>query len=461
MVKSLLQKPIARTRRAWQTLELRTTAALIAALVLFPTVGLLTVPRPRAQGLERLLSQVSLIQSFPSQGRLGAPPLWQQRLGPSLAGVVWNRQHLWWQFWAEHGDGGAYLAFPWASLPEQSRTTLPPNSFRVDDLLVIAPDPLSQRFMRDELQLKQRQSQGLLQRCRQRLEQDQSLYWSPAGLGELVGPLAPLLQHVQQGCLSLGVRGDDLLLSGEASASQGYLGSPQSTDFQPPLPTLGPRVLLEFRAPELGPLLEGLLSRQLIREPLAARYGIAQPQLAMIRQTPVLLRLNRLEKGPFQANLELRLLVGSHHRQWAALLQGLRPALMNQGLLDSGPTVQNPAGALQSSSFPTAQWSREDGQVVGGWRWFREPGGDPELLLFLGPEPGQPKDLGGQEDWLPGGKGVMRLRMRPKELAGLGLLPGSLPKPVQTASHLAIDVAINRRDPLSQLMGSLQWDRPR
>jgi hypothetical protein len=272
--------------------------------------------------------------------------------------------------------------------------------------------------------------------------------------------VAPLLQHVQQGCLSLGLRGEELLLSGEASASQGYLGGAQATESEPLLPPLGPGVLLELRGPELDPILEGLLSRQLIRDPLAARYGIAQPQLALIRQTPFLLRLNRLPKGPFQAGLELRLAVGTHHRQWAALLQGLRPALVAQGLVDGGPSLQSPAGAIVSASFQAAQWSREDGQVVGGWRWLREPGGDPQVLLFLGPDPARPKADGGSATPLsPGGRGLLRLRLRPKDLASLGLLPPDLPKPVQAASQLAIDASIKRREPLSQLGGSLQWDR--
>jgi len=464
----LTSRFLARCKRVWQSFELRATAGSIAALVLLPALALFHVPRPRAQGLERLLSQVALIQSFPSQARLGAPPLWQQRLGPSLAGQVWNRQNLWWQFWAEHGDGAAYLAVPWSSLPESYRRAIPPNSLRIDDLLVIAPDQLSQRLLRDELQLKQRQSQGLLQRCRQRLERDQAVYWSPAGLGALVGPVAPLLQHVQQGCLSLRLRGEALLLSGEASATQGYLGRAQAGETQPPLPPLGPAVLLEVQGPELDPLLEGLLSRQLIRDPLAARYGIAQPQLAMIRQTPFLLRLNRLPRGPFQAGLELRLAVGLNHRQWAALLQGLRPALIDQGLVDGGPSLQSPAGAIGSARFPAARWSRDDGQVVGGWRWLRKPGADPQVLLFLGPDPsgskvdGGPKAEGGaQTDWAPRGKGLLRLRLRPKDLAGLDLLPPDLPKPVRMASQLAIDASIKRRDPRSQLEGSLQWDRSR
>ncbi len=465
----MTSQSLTRFERAWQSLRPRATAGSIAALLLLPALGLWLLPRPRAQGLERLLSQVALIQSFPFQGRLGAPPLWQQRLGPTLADQVWNRQTLWWQFWAEHGDGAAYLAFPWAALPEPYRQALPPNSLRVDDLLVIAPDPLSERLLRDELQRKQRQAQGLLQRCQQRLEQDQAVYWSPAGLGTLVGPVAPLLQHVQQGCLSLGLRGEALLLSGEASATQGYLGGDRGSDTKPPLPPLEPSVLLDLRGPELDPLLEGLLSRQLIRDPLADRYGIGQSQLALIRQTPFLLRLNRLPKGPFQAGLELRLAVGANQRQWAALLQGLRPALIAQGMVESTPFLQSPAGAVGSARFPAAQWSRDDGQVVGGWRWLREPGGTPQVLLFLGPDPSGPKADGGQikpdivakTDWAPAGNGMLRLRLRPKDLAGLGLLPPDLPKPVRAANQLAIDASTNHRDPLSQLAGSLQWGRLR
>jgi hypothetical protein len=447
--------------RTWRTLELRATTALIVALVSVPSMALLLAPRPKALGLERLLSQAALMQSFTAQTRLGVPPIWQQRLGPTLASQVWNRHQLWWQFWAEHGDGAAYLVVPWVSLPEQVRQALPPNSLRVDDLLVIAPDPLSERLLRDELQLKLRQGRGLTQRCHQRLQLGQAVYWSPAGLGAMVGPLAPLLQHVQQGCLSLDLRGDDLLLLGEASASPGYLGEAQGSPAQLPLPPLGPRVLLELRGPALDPLLQGLLSRQLIREPLAARYGIAQPQLELIRQTPFVLLLTHLQKGPFQAGLELRLAVGPKHRQWASLLQELRKPLTDQGLVDAGPSVQDPAGAIRSASFPSAEWTREDGQVVGGWRWLQEQGSPPQLLVFLGPNPISARTQSAAVEGDQGGRGLLRLRMRPKAMARYGLLPQDLPKPVRASNQLAFDVSVAQREPLSQLKGSLQWNHSR
>jgi len=99
--------------------------------------------------------------------------------------------------------------------------------------------------------------------------------------------------------------------------------------------------------------------------------------------------------------------------------------------------------------------------VVGGWRWLRDPGRDPQVLLFLGPDPSRTKVQVGAADWPTGGQNLIRLRMRPKDLAGLGLLPADLPKPVQQASQLAIDASVRRRDPLSQLKGFLQWDRSR
>ena len=104
--------------------------------------------------------------------------------------------------------------------------------------------------------------------------------------------------------------------------------------------------------------------------------------------------------------------------------------------------------------------------MVGGWRWLRVPGEDPQVVLFLGPDPSSAQGIAGLKaeggavtDWARAGDRLLRLRLRPKDLAGLGLLPPDLPKPVRMASQLAIDASIKRRDPLSQLGGSLQWGR--
>ena len=57
---------MARTKRAWQSLQLKATAGSIAALVLLPALALVLAPRPRAQGLERLLP-VRQLKHFQAQ----------------------------------------------------------------------------------------------------------------------------------------------------------------------------------------------------------------------------------------------------------------------------------------------------------------------------------------------------------------------------------------------------------
>ena len=454
-----------------RALPLRCTAALTALLVLVPAGLLLRSPRPRAQGLERLLGQAALMQSFPASPQRPVPALWSQRLGPALASNVWQQQRrVWWQFWGRDGDGGAYLAFPAHTLPPSltarpasglSPQGLPPNSLRVDDLVVVAADSLSQRLLQDQLRLAQRQRRGLEQRCLLRLQQEQAVFWAPLGLGVMAGPMAPLLQRFQEGCLSLQLDGASLGLTGEASSASGLLSAPGRPQPAPPLPPLPADLLLEWRGPVLDALLQGLLSRQLIREPLAARYGIGDGQLALLRRVPFVLRLRPLAQGPFQAGLEVQLRVSGERRPWTQLLDALVPPLEAQGLA---------ATRTGSAALPAISWRREDGLVVGGWRWVLAASGQPQLLLYLGPEPplahtaatlAAPTATIG----LPGSAGATVLRARPKALARLGLLPPELPQLVQQAAQLDL-VAIHAASgagvlgsPLSQLTGQLQLQR--
>ena len=446
-----------------RALPLRCTAALTALLVLVPAVLLLRWPRPRAQGLERLLGEAALMQSFPASPQRPVPALWSQRLGPALAGNVWRQQRrVWWQFWGRDGDGGAYLAFPAQTLPPaltaRSASGLPPHSLRVDDLVVVAPDPLSQRLLQDQLRLAQRQRRGLEQRCLLRLQQEQAVFWAPLGLGVMAGPMAPLLQRFQEGCLSLRLEGASLRLAGEASAASGILSTPGRAQTAPPLPPLPADLLLEWRGPALESVLQGLLSRQLIREPLAARYGIGDGQLALLRRAPFVLRLRPLAQGPFQAGLEVQLTVSGDRRPWSQLLDSLVPPLESQGL---------EATRTGSAALPAISWRREDGLVVGGWRWVLAVSGPPQLLLYLGPEPPLATTAATSAAaipamGLPGSGGATVLRARPQGLARLGLLPEELPQLVQQAAQLDV-VAINAASggrapgsPLSQLTGRLQ-----
>ncbi|HBH73472.1 MAG TPA: hypothetical protein DDY43_08520 [Synechococcales bacterium UBA10510] len=456
-------------------LQLRATALVTALLLLGPALVLWRLPRPKAQGLARLLSETALIQSFAANPLRPVPSLWQQRLGPSQALRQWQRQGgLWWQFWGRDGDGGAFLAIADRPGPAAAATPLPPNALRVDDLLVLAPDPLSLRQLSDQLKSSSRQRQGLERRCLERLQQGQAVYWSPLGLAAITGPVAPLLQHLRQGCLSLStgagataLRGGTdlrgaLALQGEATAFTGLLVEPpragQGFARAVPLP---PGMALELSGPRLEPWLQGLLSRQLIREPLAARYGFADRELKLLQSIPFQLRLRRIASGAFQAGLELQFMVGSERQAWAKLLDHLRQSLLDAGLQETPARLEAGGAAGTGGSnrrLPTASFSREDGQVVGGWRWLASPGGDPQLLLFLGTEPIAPAAARIVPD-------RFQLRLRPSELDKLSLIPEGLPLLVRRATSLELVATATKGQPLSQLTGRLQLaalaaDRP-
>ena len=439
------------------SLRLRITTGTILVLLLLPALGLIRWPRPRASGLERLLSRVSLLQSFPATPARPVPALWQQRLGPERAGRLWRRQRqLWWQFWGGDGDGGAFLALP---LPGSTfrPADWPELALPVDDLVVVAPDPLSRRQLLDQLRQVARQRRGLQRRCLERLRQGQAVFWSPQGLAGLTGPLAPLLQRAQEGCLSLELRSPQLRFQGEAAASQGLLALPAPQLPPSAVSPLPPQVLLQLQGPSPQPLLQGLLARQLIRDPLAARYGLGPGQLPLLQRTPFRLRLRALPEGPFQAALELQLAVrAGDRRAWAQVLARLRQALLEQGLEEGPAQLTGPApgqAVTGSAILPAASFRREDGVLLGGWRWLAASGTAPQLLLYLAAAPA------GGPDRLPepaGGPGEgLTLQARPGLLDQLALLPGGLPQPVRQAEQLSLQLwPLNQ--PLSQLRGDLR-----
>ncbi len=472
---------------------------------------------------------VTLLQSFPAAPQRAIPDLWRQRLGGPLAERAWQQQRgFWWQLWGEHVDGAPMLVLPARSLPPATVASLPPQAMRLGDLVVVAPDPLALQMLRDGLRPQQRRSRGLQRRCLDRLQSTQAVFWNPAAIGVIAGPMAPLLQRFQAGCLSIGLDGGGVVWSGEAAAVEGVLTSVASNPtliepaLQGPLPA---DQLLQIQGASLDLLIQGLLARQMIRDPLASRYGIDTDRLALLRQAPFQLRLRPLPHGPFQASLELQLVVGRDRRAWQGLLdqlgrslqaQGLRQAVASApiaaakaqgaagsgvrisasassaGLPSAGPSSANraaapsapgaltvpPGGSLpvtgQASTAPaagpasstapgSATWSRDDGAVVGGWRWLPSVGGEAQLLLFLGPVPQAPlARIGGAAHPLPS-SGGLQLRSRPAALARLGMLPPDVPELVRRSSQLELEAQSLRGGmdplPISQLSGRLQVSR--
>jgi len=449
------------------------------------------------------MGAASLLQSFPPSPDRPLPELWAQRFGRPQAEALWRRQRRhWWQFWGPHADGAPYLAISSLGYPGGASAPLPPNGLRVDDLVVVAPDPLSRQLLADRLRPLQRRSRGLHRGCLQRLEQEQAVFWNPSALGVIVGPVAPLLQRFQEGCLALELESRGLRWQGEAAAVDGLLAPSALTSAGPwsqpsPLPPLPPDLLLELEGASIDQLLQGLLARQLIREPLASRYGIDESRLPLLRRAPFRLRLRPLPSGPFQASLELELAVGGQRRDWEQVLVSLAKALQEQGLGEAAPSAATPPAPASSSSLSdparsgaalppapvrrapnqptrTATWSREDGVVVGGWRWLSPPGRDARLLLFLGPPPEARRAPGGTVrgadllgDSPPAplkGPGELSLRVRPTALDQLGLLAPEMPLLVRRSEQLSLEAAPltgsgRASDPISRLRGRLQVAR--
>lgn len=419
-------------------LPLPVSTAVSAVLVLLPALLLLCNPRRAASGLERLIPAATLLQSFRAEPAEQPPLLWRQRLGPADAQRLWLAQRrLWWQFWGPHSDAGAYLV-----LPAARSMSLPAQSVRVDDLAVIAPDPLARQLLQEQLKARRRPPRGLALRCSASLQQHPTVLWTAAAVGQMLGPLAPLAEEVEQGCLLLSGSGRILSWQGEADASEALLVKAPPPLSLPTAEPLSGNQLLDLRGERLELLLRGPLESGLLRQVLGQTYGLGPAQISRWQALPFVLRLRQLPGGPFRAGLELELQPsgGSSRRPDTSLqswLSQLSRVLQNQGL-----SAMTPQADLST-------WSREDGTVVGGWRWLA----DGRLVLFLGPVPTvvprQP----------PLGQASWRLRMQPQTMAKVGLLPEALPPVVRRSQQLVLQGRpLGRRsgERISALSGALR-----
>lgn len=425
---------------------LRCTLLATVALLVLPLWALSRLPRPRAEGLGRLLPHAALLQSFPASAQRQPPQLWQQRLPAASARALWQQQRqLWWQLWGRDGAGGAYLVLP---LPRPLRTGAlprPPHSLEVDGLLVVAANPLAERLLRDQLKTAPRPQRGLQQRCLAQLQARQSAFWSADGLAAMAGPLAPLFLTLQEGCIDLTLDRGGVSFAGEAAAIAGLVApmGPAPVEWGAPPAPLDSSLLLQASGRALEPLLRGLLARQLIREPLVTAYGLSDDDLRLLQGSGFLLRLRPQASGPFQAGLELVLAVPGPRQRWDRMLEGIADRLVAGGL------VPNPS--------QPGSWQDGEGRQVGGWRWLTPSPNHTLLQLYLGPDP---RPLSGPWTQPLAWRRLqpLQLQARPSALARLGLLPEMLPRPLLQADQFAaVAGPFERRDSApSRLQGRLE-----
>jgi hypothetical protein len=332
------------------------TSLAILLLLAAPAWWLSRWPRPKAQGLEQLMAVASLLQSFPAMPERRLPPLWRDRLGDQLGGKLWRLQRrTWWQLWGPHADGAPYLVIPRSAVSGGSmeqgsaadRQVIAQRGLPVGNLLVLAPDPLAKRLLSDELLPRQRPARGLRRQCAERLGGGQAVFWNPTALGALLGPIAPLFQRYQEGCLSLTLAPDNRLLwQGVTSSVDGLqVAPPRWTIPKVAFTPLEEGLLLELRGSTLEPLLQGLVSRELIREPLSERYGLNRQRLERLQRAPFRLRLRPLQQGPFLAGMELQLELQGAQADWQPVLDRISDSLAEQGL-------QRAAGKATPASMP-------------------------------------------------------------------------------------------------------------
>ncbi|MFN6134636.1 MAG: hypothetical protein ACK46L_17340 [Synechococcaceae cyanobacterium] len=457
------------------------TSLAILLLLAVPVWWLSRWPRPKAQGLERLMAVSSLLQSFPAMPERRLPQLWRERLGDQLGTRLWRLQRrTWWQLWGPHADGAPYLVIPDPFVarggmqlgPSADRRLIEQRGLRVGNLLVLAPDPLAQRLLRDQLLPRQRPARGLRRQCAELLVGGQVVFWTPTALGAMLGPIAPLFQRYQEGCLRLSLAPDNRVLwQGVTSSVDGLQAAPPRwTPPRPEQPALEEGLLLELRGSALEPLLQGLVSRELIREPLTERYGLNRQRLERLQQSPFRLRLRPLRQGPFLAGMDLQLALSGAQADWQPVLDHIAESLAEQGLQRaagdatraSDPSAPSAPSAPPSSSPSTpavneankspgsasktqapqpalSLWTRPNGDVIGGWRWIPSRSGSSQLMLYLGSPPTTAMALAplGERP----GADLLLLRARPRPLAERGLLPALLPELVQQAGQLQIQAS--------------------
>jgi len=392
----------------------------------------------------------SLVQSFQATPDRPVPPLWSERLGAPRAARLWRSQRrVWWQLWANQTESTPFLVIE-AGQPVAGAQPDPSQALRVGDLLVVGENATARRQLAASLRPLQRRSRGGLPlRCLRRLQEGQAVYWNGAGLGAIAGQVAPLLEPFQVGCLSLALEDGALRWQGEAAASinrstvpvgsDGRAGRPQDGPGEGGIPgvpalsdrlPLGPDQLLEIEGASLDLLLRGLFDRPMIRDPLAARYGLDGNRLEEARRTPFRLRLRPQVSGAFQASLELQLLVGPSQASWTQVLDRVGSSLLAQGL-ENGRSGAKSTVAQQQDGAPSDPVSsgRSDGgaQRPGSSAAPPQPGpasGTSAAVIARSAPSGSPNPATvGSTSPAPGAKGVGASGVA---TATTGEVPGSM-----------------------------------
>jgi hypothetical protein len=378
-----------------------------------------TTPALPPGSLQPLLPSVVLLQTFPPPGGVGkVPPIWQERLPPALAQRLQRQSSApWSQAWSSHSGTPPFLIL--RDLPVRFPVR---HSFRWGTYTIVAADPLSLQTLQADL--KRPLAAGHRSRCPQVDGPPPALFWSGDAFASLSGPLAPLLQPWQEGCLTLGSAGGStrrLRWSGRVT-SQPPLRRAQNSHSAP-----GPSIqtidspiapLLALEGSSLEPLIGSLLRPGPLLSELRQRHGLSAPLERQLLASPfrLILKPNGAD-APYRVTLLLALPKApgspSPTRTLAPLLAALGRDLPEDLRLKRDADVSRVVDASD--------------QVRGGW--LQNDGG---VVFSLGGPP-DPAPLAAGPVGLARG---LRLDAAPVTLNSLQLLPQALPEPVRRSPRL-------------------------
>ena len=154
----------------------------------------------------------------------------------------------------------------------------------------------------------------------------------------------------------------------------------------------------------------------------------------VLLKAPVLVRLDALEGGRFQAAIQARLmLAGGEIDMTKRSLDAVATAFLKRRFQRVERPLLSPDG--RPSNHVTVVWLDPQGHPQGGWSLGPALRGQVELLLALGDAPNlrsnPPKRMGQQQ---------LRLRARPHQLARLGWLGPGWPRVVGKAPQLELEM---------------------
>ena len=177
-----------------------------------------------------------------------------------------------------------------------------------------------------------------------------------------------------------------------------------------------------------------MFNNSLFAEQLDSRYGLPKEVRDVLLNAPVVVRLDALEAGRFQALIQARLMLAADQTdRIKRSLDAVASALLQRGF----QTVQRSLLSLegQPSDRVADVWLDPQGHPQGGWSLSPPLRGQVELLLALGDAPKlgpNPLTRRGQQ-WL-------RLQARPDQLVRLDWLRPGWPRVLRQASQLELEM---------------------